>query len=278
MWCAADGHPRSCNATRGWVGCRVWQLSRWGTRAHPVKHNVRLGTLDLSDELVVPPEHQRAQVAPQHAPQLRLSRLELVAHGAAEPLDTTVGAATHAIVRAVVDREQRGDEGIEARTEARDVENDGRCRREQRARVQVDRLIGEPQHALQQRVGRARELVEQQVMRRAEERRHRRGHVDGLHSGRVERQVAARLKEHGVEQRLQLAALQRVDAVVGGEERDDERHAQVRHREVREQQLGIVLTECARRVPAVRGVLAVALGREVGQIPHVQQVILGLHD
>ena len=43
--------------------------------------------------------------------------------------------------------------------------------------------------------------------------------------------------EAGWGRRLQLGHLQQVDAVLGGEEGDDERHTQVRHGEEGEEQL-----------------------------------------
>jgi hypothetical protein len=49
--------------------------------------------------------------------------------------------------------------------------------------------------------------------------------------------VGSRLEQHSVKDRLELSRLQRVNAVVGGEERGDERDAQIGNRQIREEQL-----------------------------------------
>mmetsp|Transcript_32092 Transcript_32092/g.84032 ORF Transcript_32092/g.84032 Transcript_32092/m.84032 type:complete len:633 (+) Transcript_32092:3256-5154(+) len=250
------------------VGVQVAHVARVD-----VEDGIGLGLVTLADELAVPREQDRAQIAPEYGAQLRLRLLEPSADARPE-LQAAVGRADRkALVRAAIELEAQRHVVVEARGEPARVQDDAGGRREERAGVEIARLLGELHDAARDGLGRAGELVEQQVVRSAEERWRRGGHVDGLEAGRRERQVVAGLEQHGIEERLQLVRLQRVDAVVGGEEAHHERDAQVGHGEVREQQLGVVLAECSRCVaPAA----ARRLGRKIGQLPHVQDVVLGV--
>ena len=88
------------------------------------------------------------------------------------------------------------------------------------------------------------------MVRRAEQPGRRGGHLTWFEPRRLKGKVSARLKERRVEQLLQLEHRERVDAVVGRKKGGDERDAQVRHRQVAQQQLGIVL---AKRAPGRGG-------------------------
>ena len=203
---------------------------------------------------------QAAHLAPQQLPHLAARALEPRADLGRE-IDGAVRLADDRVVALAVVLQQERDVVVDAAREACDVQDDGGGARLERPRVEIDRLAEQPRDAAEQRVGRADQLVEEQVVRRAEERRRRRRDVDGFEPRLVQGQVVARLEEDGVEQLLQLRRLERVDAVVGGEEGDDERDAEVRRRQVREQQFGVVLAQRAR-------VADVELAK-VGQFPHV---------
>ena len=210
-----------------------------------------------------------AHLAPEQLPHLAARALEPRADLGRE-VDGAVRLADDRVVALAVVLQKERDVVVDAAREACDVQDDGGGARLERPRVEVDRLPEQPRDAAEQRVGRADQLVEEQVVRRAEERRRRRRHVDGFEPRLVQGQVVAGLEEHGVEQLLQLRRLERVDAVVGGEEGDDERDAEVRRRQVREQQLGVVLAQRAR-------VADVELAK-VGQFPHVEHVVLRLDE
>jgi len=79
-------------------------------------------------------------------------------------------------------------------------------------------------------------LVDQHAVGSGQKLRVGRGHFLRL-VGERGRQVAARLEEDAVEHLLQLLALQRVNAILGGEETEDERQADVGDGEVGDQQL-----------------------------------------
>jgi hypothetical protein len=83
-------------------------------------------------------------------------------------------------------------------------------------------------------------------MRCAEQLGRRGGHIHRLHGRRRVGQVRSGLEEDSVEERLELWGLERMAPVVGGEEGRDERDAQVRDRQVTEQQLGVLLAKRAR--------------------------------
>mmetsp|Transcript_42701 Transcript_42701/g.142098 ORF Transcript_42701/g.142098 Transcript_42701/m.142098 type:complete len:709 (-) Transcript_42701:423-2549(-) len=225
--------------------------------------------VELAGQLVVPAEQQRTQLAEQRLAQPAPRRREGLPRLRVEG-EAAEGLAADRVVLAGVVQQQEGDVVVEAGGEADDVQDDGRGARLEGAGVEVRRLVRQPQDALHERLGRAAELMEEQVVRRAEQLGRGGGHVLRLELGRPGGQVGARLEEHRVEQRLQLRHLQQVDAVLRRKEGDDERDAQVGHRQVREQQLGVVLAErLCRRVLDV-------LVAKVGQLPHVQQVVLAL--
>jgi hypothetical protein len=81
------------------------------------------------------------------------------------------------------------------------------------------------------------------------------------------RQVPSRLEKHGIEDGLQLGRLERVDTVIGGEEGDDERDAQVRHRQVLKEQLRVLLPKSARTVDPA----------QPRKLPQVEDVVLSVH-
>jgi len=83
-------------------------------------------------------------------------------------------------------------------------------------------------------------------MRCAEQLGRRGGHIHRLHGRRRVGQVRSGLEEDSVEERLELWGLERMAPVVGREEGRDERDAQVRDRQVTEQQLGVLLAKRAR--------------------------------
>ena len=229
----------------------------------------REGLVELARQLVVPRQQQRPQLAEHRPAQLEPRRRQRVARAGRE-VEPAERPAADRVVRAAVVLQQEGDVVVEARAQPDHVQDDGRRARLEGARVEVGRLLRELEDALDEGARRAAQLVEQQVVRRAEQLGRRRRHVLRLELGGAARQVGARLEEDGVEQRLQLGHLQQVDAVLRREEGDDERHAQVRHRQVGEQQLGVVLAErLGRRVLDV-------LVAKVGQVPHVEQVVLAL--
>lgn len=100
-------------------------------------------------------------------------------------------------------------------------------------------------------------LVDQHTVGRGQKLRVSRGHFLRL-VGERGRQIAARLEEDAVEHLLQLLALQRVNAILGGEETEDERQTDVGDGEVGDQQL---------RVPLAQRIL------EVWQVLDVQHVV-----
>jgi hypothetical protein len=139
-----------------------------------------------------------------------------------------------------------------------------------------DSLPDEAQNTIEQSGRRTAELIQKQMVRRAEQRRLQRGNFDGLASGGGQRQMLPRLKEHSVEHPLQLSRLQRVDAVASRKEGDHEWDPKVRHGEVREEQLCVVRTEAKRRRAQL--VLSSRQHRsECGHRPQMQHVIFGLH-
>lgn len=167
-------------------------------------------------------------------------------------------------VRAARELKQEGDGGLDAHREA-DDEGD------QLGGLAVVALLAEQQHLPEQlahrcghEVRRARALVEQAAVRRAE-------HLLLLvHRGHVLRRLAAqvgglarrRLEQHALQQPAHIGRGEGVQPVLRGEELHEQRQPHVRHREEGDEQLGVGLAKRA---------------AEVGQLLDVKHVVLGLH-
>ena len=215
------------------------------------RRRARLGVQGPQVLVQEPPEGRELRA------ELRRARVQRRRRDAAGHVEVAQGHAPEAFGvrvghgrRAVARREQESDEVGDARAQARRVEDDAdaavevvRRRVADRARVQGPRAPQQSHDVAQHRRGRAAQLRQEVAVGRRQEFVARRRHRLRRDGRRGEAQVAARLEEHGVEQAPERPARELVDAVLGREEREDQRQADVGHREVAQQQLRVALAQ-----------------------------------
>ena len=138
----------------------------------------------LSRKLMIPAAQQRAQLLEQHLAQAHARRDELLAHARGNA-KLPKGLAADRIVRARIVLDEEGHVILEAHGQAHHVQDDGGGGRLERASVEVGRLVSELEHALDERLGRVHQLVEQHMVRCAEKLGRRGGHIHRFELSRV---------------------------------------------------------------------------------------------